>query len=164
MKLTKKQQLAVDIAKDVIKWIRVRKLKIKDHGSYLSGDLKGCADVVYQDQVQPHLPALRKHCDVCAKGAMLLSYIELKNKVTFGQVIRLGPWTPYAQSRRASCHGSSCIAEALDGAFDRDQLDRIEDAFECWDGNEWGKKFKTPGKRMIAICQNIIENNGEFKP
>ncbi len=171
-KLTKKQQLAVDIAKDVIKWIRARKLKINNDGNYLEGDLGKSCQIRRGDQIQDHLPTLRRKCDVCAKGAIFLSYIELKNKIKFGYELKVpSEW----DNTSSISYSGNWICSRLGDAFTRENLDLIESAFEvavmgtsdyeaAKRAIDFGYKFGTPGKRMIAICQNIIENNGEFKP
>ena len=165
-KLTRKQQLAVDIAKDIIKWIGEKKLRIKDGLTYLSGSLPNC-EIRSEDQVQPHLPLLRKNCDVCAKGAIFLSYIELKNKITFDSLDFVG--VGFSKSVDAS---EETICDLLGGAFSKENLDLIESAFEKHRGfygeekraYDFGRKYRSPRKRMIAICENIIKNKGEFKP
>ncbi len=160
-KLTRKKQLAVDIAKDVIKWIRARKLNINNAGSYICGDVN--CELNSDDQVQPHLPALRESCSVCAKGAIFLSYIELKNEITFDSL----DLDRFGSKSSVNADGER-ICDLLGGAFTPDQLDLIECAFECWDDDvlaeAFGEKYDDPGKRMTAICRNIIKNNGVFKP
>ncbi len=172
MKLTKKQQLAVDIAKDVLKQLDARKLRIR-RGTYCSGSIdsqKG-GEIKVGDQVQEHLPVVRKACDVCAKGALFLSYVELKNKVRFEHINVAMDLSGYeGQTNLWFGHGYMC--DLLGGAFDRENLNLIENAFEVdyspqkltSPALEFGRKHKTPAARMRAICQNIIDNDGVFKP
>lgn len=169
--LSKKRQLAVAIAKDVIKQIKARRLRIGNAGYYVNGEIPPNCGIQVGDQVQEHIPLLRRKCDVCAKGAIFLSYVELKNQVTFlpeNFHDRCGD-----PAHRIVDFDGADICENLGGAFSRESLDLIEMAFErC---NLWlsdkskaaydlGSRYKTPGKRMIAICENIIENKGVFKP
>jgi len=51
--------------------------------------------------------------------------------------------------------------------FSSSQLRLIEEAFEIWGDNAasaFGRRYADSKSRMLAILQNIIDNNGTFVP
>ena len=53
----------------------------------------------------------------------------------------------------------------LNQYFDWSALDKIENYFEGWlEGNTFYSDNLDPEIRMRKIMQNIIDNNGDFKP
>ena len=151
----------VEIAKDVLKWISLGKLK-PTAGSYLwipnkktrivkTNNPEGSfQDLVMRDSFK---------CDVCAKGALFVCAVARKDKVL--------------NNNTRGMNNSSILAEKLGGVFSAEQLALIEAEFE---GSMLDSDFDDPGfmpslskslsdrMRLIAIMQNIIKNNGTFKP
>ena len=104
-------------------------------------------------------------CGVCARGALLVSRIAKFNSVTHDQLNLT----------------TRCLATEhfLDGAFSLRDLERIECAYEmnsCYATDDlhgidgirscvrFGVMHKSSRDRFVAICQNIIDNNGDFCP
>ena len=100
---------------------------------------------------------------MCARGALMLARIDKYNSITWGQTGRL-------------IHiGSTTTSDVLSDAFGVHQLHLIECAFERSsaflnrsragvDAYRFGSDFPDPNLRMMAICQNIIDHDGEFRP
>jgi len=94
---------------------------------------------------------LKDNGTVCLLGALLLSRIELCQNVEWG---RLG----------------ACNRSILYDAWTLEELFSMEAAFELWDGldNEhaswFGRMYSDNRDRARAILENIIANDGDFKP
>lgn len=161
-----KTELRIAIAKDVIKSLRritpttgvyvgtkndAKVLKIVELNK---GDSKKIAEKV------------KSYCKVCALGACFISAVAVDNKWDFEKEDITDSYSDFQ------------LNERLSKIFTRDQMGLIEAAFECADHGmfvntdlkkynaavAFGKKFKTPRSRLKAIMENIIENNGIFKP
>lgn len=159
-KLTKTQKRVV-IAKDALKqlklgfyeaenltwveskWLREQKL--------LSSSL--IADII-KEELQPILLKANPVCQVCARGALLLSMVRKFDNYSSIDL----------------CIGNE---NEMRNLFGSQQIDKMEAAFELWPqnneryepkANAFGEKFRTPGERLIAILKNVIKNNGTFKP
>lgn len=125
----------------------------------------------------------KKACNVCAQGAIFLSFIRLENKVTVGETV-YGEWSY-----------SDKIVDTTKSLFTSRQLYLIEQYFELWNAPQdnlslttsssiigWYQKqaiFKkyfgktTPDEdfitdndemRLLAILENMMKHNGLFKP
>lgn len=116
-------------------------------------------------------------CKCCGLGALFVEAVKRFNK--FKSVADVDHYDVY---------------DYLDKIFSEEQLNMIECTFECGLGStrksdfkdviyqssysylnsytsktydnciRFGEAFKTPKLRMIAIMQNIVNNNGTFKP
>ena len=86
-------------------------------------------------------------CKVCAKGALFIAKAVRYNNVKVDQ------W------REASYYDGP-----LTEHFDREQLRLIETCFEGWDIDyiDWKNNYPDPKDRLVAILQNIIDNDGTF--
>lgn len=167
-----KKQLAIDVAKDVIKTLRS---SIVETSSYVSTSPSSEVTVQkllhkYHDDSKTLAKKLRPHCKVCALGACLLSVVSLKNEFVF-DVFNGDIYVPRSQ-----------IVKRLKGIFSKRQLALIESAFEgyliylgnrpsekSWEPDlyravHFGKSFSDPKLRLKAIMENVIANNGVFKP
>ena len=159
-KLTKNQQ-RVSIARDVIKMLKNKKIKA---GSIYFDALKidpiEFANFPHKDV---HLVVDSTQCKVCALGGMLAATVMKVDGMKFN----------YSQPDIPRNE----VIKKLKDYFSIEQLDLIESAFECQETDRyyshvsaWGKavdfgnKFKSKTKRMRMIMENIIRNNGEFKP
>lgn len=161
----KANKFAIAIAKDVLKQLKKFNLSrgqfIRPRDDFyllpLVADLQQCvADV-------------QANCNVCQKGALLLSKARLYNDV------------PIDTARKIMfnyCDESGLIKDSLQGYVDRESLDLLEAAFECdsfsWMNNadrgrieiaiEFGSRYKSLRGRIKACMENMIENNGYFVP
>jgi hypothetical protein len=176
-----KAEKRVTLAKDVILQLELQRL-IAYSGDYICGlnltfDENG--KLIKNDvELQSILPT--QTCRVCAKGAFFIADIMRRDKMKI--------------SEAKHGIGNEKIVRRLSDIFTRNQLDLIETAFEksvIYEENEtlmeekvikstgdvdyiytplakkaisFGKKYKDTTNRMIAIMNNIIKNNGEFKP
>lgn len=97
-------------------------------------------------------------CEVCAKGAMLISYVGRVNDFSMED---------------CNPDGDEKILEF----FTKRQMDLIEIAFEMTEfswhdlkesaiekAKLFGSKYDNSNERLRAICENIIENKGFFRP
>lgn len=129
---------------------------------YVTPEKKGC-------ELQPYVLAeLGKSktykCSCCAKGAFFLAKIAGYNNVAASTGLNaMYPTEPLGTRAEAG--------SGIEDVFDRFTWDSIERYFEGWhcDNDGWEEEterdefLKTPhSERLIAICNNIIENKGEF--
>ena len=161
--LTKAEQRVL-IAKDVIAQIKAKRYK-PNSGRYM---------IIYNgfdnnESVQKHVDEI--DCVCCALGACLISTTKFKNKLTFGNI--------------SAVRANGDVWGLLKNIFTPKQLAMIEYAFEvnyqgdrvaeryfshCISDNlirksiKFGVNYFTERARMVGIMQNIINNNGTFKP
>lgn len=112
------------------------------------------------------------NCTVCARGAMFLSMVVFKNRLNVDEVINYG--FGYHTEVEDYCEAT----DYLSTAFSQAEQAQIENAFEQTysygirlNSEEsrlaamcFGSEFNEDNDRLHAIMQNIIDNNGEFKP
>lgn len=146
--------MRVAIAKDVIAQVNARRYTATP-GTFLRVEFvepfpEGAADL--RDVVG--LPMVV--CDVCAKGAMLLSKARLFDAVPLDDMV----------VEETILGGGD--EEILYEAFGEENADLIESAFELYSGDhlacEFGHRHKNPADRLIAIMANIVEHDGIFTP
>lgn len=104
-------------------------------------------------------------CNVCALGAMFTSCTLYNNKTTIIDFTEGGEITKF-QSLFST---NSKFKNGLNKYFDNEQLMLIESAYEGSNGMYFNRntryfmeEYPDNRKRMIAIMENIIKNNGEF--
>lgn len=181
-----RNERAVLVAKDIIAQVNNGKYYPKQ-GAYLNFTyitdwmgIKALKEAVDEGlDIKENFHLIPNGCAACAIGATILSCTHLGNKLKFSDIraSRLGIY----DLDKAS------IKELLDSVFNPEQLLMIETAFEGWSYSAdryartvldvdletsvyracdlfYGKYCNDPEERMIAIYQNIIDNNGVFVP
>lgn len=133
-------------------------------------------------------------CTMCARGAALMSRIRKFNSVKVSEIgvylidegyteISNDDLKAGAQPIEADLSATQKnTTEGLEGAFTADELNLIEAAFERtrWVGIvDWrsenqknsvrravafGEQFEDDSERLLAIMQNIVDNDGVFRP
>lgn len=186
---TKKGLKRIEILRDAIAQIRAEKYNITP-GTYVAFD----GDTDKDDQLEAIASACEmlepgsskkekaadiinklvtktRPCDVCAKGALMISSIRKDPTLKLASIAEV-----------AFTDGD--VVEITD-VFEQDNLNLMESYFEenthhvdadtiensgkSWDEVEkdidkWSRKYKQPGDRLIAIFKNAIANDGVFKP
>jgi hypothetical protein len=111
-------------------------------------------------------------CLVSARGALFFSIVCLNGNINMSQFIRFDKEDETAETIDLS---SKVVVSYMSNFFDLTQLDLMEDAFLFWHfgcndfkinikASDFGKKFNNDKDRLIGIMQNLIDNDGEFKP
>ncbi len=147
-----KTKKRIEIAKDVLKQLKARKLNVK------KGDYCYINNEIFANKnLKNVLSKFRKSCEVCALGACFLSIISIIDNFVLDDCYTIGrhKMSPY-----------------LKLAFTDNQLDLIECSFEGWtdyftEAEKKATRFHakdSPEVRLKAIMKNIIQNNGTFKP
>ncbi|RJQ25016.1 hypothetical protein C4577_06435 [Candidatus Parcubacteria bacterium] len=172
----KKSEMAVAIAKDVLKWIP--KYKDIGHSRYMQGDIT-CLKDKEDSQAQKHTKEIVKNCGVCALGACFVSYINVFNKLKISDIIDDCGGYFEGDPLTIDLEREGLIKDKLLKAFSQTQLDLIEAAFERddltidWQDStsssmeeaiEFGERYNDSRERLRAIMKNIIKNNGKFVP
>lgn len=181
-----RQEKAVAIARDVLKLIRTRNIRVLDSNTYINTGFIGKIEM--DKQLQKSLKKL-KNCEVCALGACMLAKVDLFNKCKINEVLTQVQNWDSTPSNRFLVHSRSDVADQLSSMFSEEQLDLIEAAFECNDSNarssnkksyipdyqltdfgvkcqqavKFGEQYPEPKERLRAIMKNIIKNDGVFK-
>lgn len=165
-KANKKRKIVL-LAKDVIERIKLKQLKATAGVTCRLEDKRG---VKAEDSIKEILPKI-KNCECCAKGALFLGYIGRVNEMTVGEI------------EDETSHNSSEMKKLLK-IFDENQLSLIETAFEGHQvvnidsKKEWIEikedvldkavqyfyDYPSSTKRLVAICENLIKNQGTFIP
>jgi hypothetical protein len=144
-KLSNKEK-RIAIAKDVLVQIELGKY-LATTGIYFYMDFEGSYHKNGAN-VQEVLLAKNPNCEVCAVGA------------AFASAARLGNNLFYKESNE-----SDLVAELFG-----DDAANMEAAFERWDSpcvpevQNFGRQYPDTTERLKAIFQNIIDNDGSFKP
>ena len=155
----------VALAKDVISRINAENF-IENNGQILMGD------VIHKRTTSPKEDINNNKCEVCARGAVLCSWIGNFNEVTWDT---LDNFTPGYIDDFNSDRFPSQLLEVFDpimldnmeAAFENESFpwhyDKVEtqkyaDAFSTYDDEE----DMNVGASIITIMEHIIENNGEF--
>lgn len=182
-KLTRAQK-AVAIAKDVCKRLKMQKLNVKRANGYVRR--KNGFRLTLEKSLQEQIDTVESQCQVCALGGMFLSYVRLFNNVDItydmngfhSLVDKLGK--VFTHKTLALIEGvferrivnGECISNRFLKYIDSD----VEEEYECRvrsyhdniveDAKKktncvLSKKEKTEAV-LLAICKNIIRNNGKF--
>jgi len=149
-----KAEARVLIAQDVLNQLNLKKI-IATKGKYF--EFKGG---VFDDNDFLHEVIARSPCEVCALGSLYYSRVQLANE-TKCDVVR----SPAYGRDINLINNSGTMDEDLLRYFDGEQLAEIESFFEGWsEALEFAYNNPDPEIRMRKIMQNIIDNNGDFKP
>lgn len=179
-KLTKIQEKRVAVLKDAIAQIKAKAYNVRSGTGYVDQDNGGLEDRINaladvcdiiegkdssKVQLNKYFNKLinkKNPCQVCAKGAMLLSQINKFNNVSLDEA-RDG-----ALNDKAGDNGTYDL-------FGKENADLMEQYFETniSEGDEYDEgdknvkkwlSYKSDDERLIAIFQNAIRNKGIFKP
>ena len=132
----------VAVAKDVIIRINAGRMQA-GHGGYISGPGHG-GGVLSKSRAN----RLAKECVVCARGGLMLAKVA-----KFNCAVYVG-----------ELNDSFSTARNLADCFTEAQLWSIESAYECYNWMSPMSDIADPNDRLLAICQNIIDHKGTFKP
>ncbi len=180
-----KADLRVKVAKDVLESLSTLRVGTGEFAVLHSAELT--STILKKKDSKKIAKELKKHCDVCALGACLLSTVALTNDFNFSKSI-------IDSDEEYMAVGGPELVKRLLKVFSKEQILLIENAFETGDGwlsNGWGNEsfigYKTsdevdkikdkvdsaidfgnmyvnPKGRLEAIMQNIVKNKGTFIP
>lgn len=164
----------VEIAKDVIAALSLGVIRPAAHSSYFYAAFKSfetaekardedreLRDVFAKEEL--------KTCEVCALGALFVAKIGRLDSFKLHR-------ESVSQIGSTSLHGGT-IKDQLNTFFSYEQMTLIECAFEISDhharslladvvtaATRFGEEYTNDRSRLVAIMENIIQNNGEFCP
>jgi len=162
-----KAQKRVMIAQDVLAQIKTKRY-VAESGCWVQPNIKAACEknLKDEDSVQELFAKKKiKSCNVCALGGLFMSCINLNNNTTVEDLKKefyIGDFV----------YDDSKISNGLNRIFTQKQLILIESYFEGSQGYFKGDNEKTllflesynDDERLEMIMQNIIDNNGTFKP
>lgn len=178
-----KKERKIAVAEDVIANIYAKRLNVRT-GAYIQpNDTDASYDfdalLNFGMKNEEICDKLKEKCRVCAKGSLFLCKVSKFNGFDLsGEDIN--DWS------------NETTIDGLSDAFDEDELNEIEAAFESdpnhlsdsseyedceYDENgddigqerfekdfgHWRRNFPEPEDRLLGICQNIVDNGGTFK-
>lgn len=155
-------QRRVMIAKDALQQLKIGKY-CATPGTYLNAcDLADEAELNGEVQLNTllHNPNLQSSCDVCARGALLLSAVRFRNEC----VIASDGGTSEDSFVKEFADQQEIIEEAFEG-YSEYVLDKEDQKYGHWADKFLNEKERNdPTKRLELIFKNIIRNKGTFKP
>jgi len=171
-------QKRVMIAKDILSALRRGKI-VANQGVYVepSYDYEGPnlddaaqeapADASLQELLETVAP-----CQVCAKGAIFLCTVAMRNKVTVGEFNEMnGNVQNDGWSEARKLWRGENLSKTLGGLFSPKQLAMIENEFEddvvdSLGGNPIMRlsDLEDDDARLRKIFRNVVRNNGTFVP
>lgn len=152
-----KAEARVLIAQDVLNQLNLKKI-IATSGTYFAFE-----DVPFDEKDFLHEVLDKTQCQVCALGSLYYSRVQVANETKCDVVERVGDYEE--DSVLNSVNNVHTIMPDLNQYFDWSALDKIENYFEGWfEGDTFYYANLDPEIRMRKIMQNIIDNNGDFKP
>jgi hypothetical protein len=166
-KKANKAQKRVMIAQDVLAQIKAKRY-FAESGCWVQPNIKAACEknLKDEDSVQELFAKKKiKSCNVCALGGLFMSCINLNNNTT-------------VQDLKDETYIGDLVADddklsnGLNRIFTQKQLILIETYFEGSEGYFKGDDEETvtffenydDDERLEMIMQNIIDNNGTFKP
>jgi len=151
-----KAEARVLIDQDVLNQLNLKKI-IATSGTYFAFE-----DVSFDGEDFLHEVLDKTQCQVCALGSLYYSRVQVANETKCDVVERIGDFEDESLNGINNVH---TIMPDLNQYFDWSALDKIENYFEGWfEGNTFYIDNPDPEIRMRKIMQNIIDNNGDFKP
>lgn len=155
----------VEIAKDVILQIKAKKLyKVKADNGYLRGTVDGNVNTVEGESTIDLRDLFKgkkvKNCEVCARGAMLVSHALLndncKLRVVGGGLV--DHLDDFAGNESQEVFGDFGLE--VEAAFEG--TDEVHVGDNYLEG-PWRAVYPDPSDRLVAIMKNVIANKGAFK-
>ena len=162
-----KAQKRVMIAQDVLAQIKTKRY-VAESGCWVQPNINAACEknLKDEDSVQELFAKKKiKSCNVCALGGLFMSCINLNNNTTVEDLKKefyIGDFV----------YDDTKISNGLNRIFTQKQLILIETYFEGGEGYFKGGNEKIldffpnydDDERLEMIMQNIIDNNGTFKP
>lgn len=137
----------VEIAKDILAQLAAEKLRA-DTQLYVEFDSGYYPDP--EAPAQPIIDQITENCTVCARGALILSYVRRHNKLKVGEL-----------NRNALMDYNSVLTQFFNIA----QIKLIEDVFETRYGwQAYREVYPDDNERLAFIMQNVVDNQGTFRP
>jgi hypothetical protein len=181
-KLSAKAKMRILIAKDTLKWLAAKKLKLAP-GTYFNLPNKSVptnnSKKDLNRKLDKVLETVSKPCDVCALGGMFYSMVRRYDGVKLYEGNTEYASGPNGSEVYVSSVTGSIVYDRLKKYFSAQQLGLIETAFEetimgnCVNNDndyyrlEDARVFaynKPSATRLKMIMENIIKNKGEFNP
>ncbi len=149
-----KAEARVLIAQDVLNQLNLKKI-IATSGTYFA-----FGDTTFDGGDFLHEVLDKTQCQVCALGSLYYSRVQVANETKCDVVEKIRE-----DESLNSINNVHTIMPDLNQYFDWSALDKIENYFEGWfEGDTFYNDNSDPEIRMRKIMQNIIDNNGDFKP
>ena len=143
----------IAIAEDILQQLEKQKF-VDMRGDYISVSPRKDMELLRETLATKTLDDFQNTCYVCAKGAIVLSAMNL-----FDGAVKCGIYQSWSR-----------VPEGLEDTFTQNMWGAIERVYELWlygtvsDEVESYWESLSDRARMKAIFKNIIRNNGDFDP
>lgn len=155
----------IKICRDVISQIKVRKLVPENLVYFVPKNIDILRGRYVDQQFNKVLATDNNSCRVCALGGIFVAALNNYDNLTVGEY----------KNRSYTFGVQGTLHKYLRRWFHTSQLVLIECAFELTRGGftqsinfnravAFGLRYNDSESRLIAICKNIIANNGKFVP
>lgn len=174
MKTQRNKAMCVEIARDVLKQLALKKIKAITGHTVIMHDLqKDMWGHPTEDELKASFQERFQNngvkCKVCAIGSCLVSMVNLENKCSIDEMQR---YYKTLIPRMRNYFGAKNMA-LMESAFER-RVMWGQSNFWSWEEEDemtpilkaaaqWGRRYKTPTLRLQGIMRNIIRNGGDFK-
>jgi hypothetical protein len=159
----------IAIAQDVIQQVRLEKFN-PERGTYndihLPGNYEICEIENQEKSMQSVLKDSGAECTVCARGAIFLSTIRKSNQYSVKEFLD-GSGEGYCPDAKVeNKYFTKETTLSMERVFeDNIYNDDSESDFVLFIDNECGNSSVDRDTfALVAICRNVIENNGNWKP
>jgi hypothetical protein len=172
-----KAQRRVIIAQDTIFQLWSGKYEAAS-GTYFDLFPEGDEKFVPGTELQTLINTPGLTCEVCARGAIFASAVRLTNELKIGlndtESVDMGALNPAFRAKESKFFPWKQLL-LMEFAFEVDPGSSDEDLqceYDCRDEEDhateyalkFGRRYKNDAKRLMAIMQNVIDNDGTFKP
>lgn len=152
-----REQKQVAVASDALLMLNAGRLIAADGIYCHSASGRDFQDIAGEGATDLQQAFAKTACKVCAKGAIFVALVSRANHA---------PIRTFAMRERID---DELMVDRITDVFDEAQADLIEDCFEGFGvagsfGDTYWNQFDDYDERLRAILENIIRNNGTFKP
>lgn len=153
MKLTQQEKDRLAVCRDVLKWIKPSKVKT-GNGYVINRSKIPTCEFLDEANSKKIAKALQKTCQVCAKGAMFLSLVGLKNMYDFDPAVENHSSNWLDDSQLGVDVDYDNLMGRLEDVFEEEQLHMVETAFEVTHGADpvdygWGDNAPRKGSGSL---------------
>jgi hypothetical protein len=163
-----KAEKRVIVAQDCIERINIQQI-IPESGCFLDFDSINEMKTETTDKSFQKIlnsSTINTTCQACAKGGLFMSFVGRVNKININD-IECGNDLDDKEHKKLLQLFSQTQLALIEAAFEGAQyinaeISKYTDSSNKWSFSKYIDKYPNDKKRLIAICENIIENKGTF--
>jgi len=160
----------VALAEDVLASLEANEIALAAATGYITAKNQDWEEKQYLKDYDPDkciskqkCNSIKKNCTMCARGALMMARIDKYNSITWERTGRLINVRGFVTSNVLSDAFSAYQLKQIECAFERSPA-HLKHSTGGMDAARFGSHITNANLRMMAICQNIIDHDGEFCP